>query len=112
MHEFSLAMEVVQLAEKEAVKNNAQVIKEIEIEVGYLSGVEADAFKSALELLQKDSMLSDAKIHMLQTPGKAYCGSCQTEFEMKQRTDSCPQCTIFPSKITGGEEFRVLSILI
>ena len=60
MHEFSLAIEVINLAQREAEKNLAEHIQEITIEVGDLSGVEADAFESALELLVKESILEKA----------------------------------------------------
>ena len=48
MHEFSMAIEVISLAQREAAKNKANSIVEITIEVGVLSGVDADAFESAL----------------------------------------------------------------
>jgi len=51
MHEFSMALEVISLAQREAEKNSANAIQEITIEVGDLSGVEADAFESALGLI-------------------------------------------------------------
>ncbi len=47
MHEFSLAMNVVELAEKEAKNHGVSKILEIEIEVGDLSGVEPETFQSA-----------------------------------------------------------------
>jgi len=65
MHEFSLAIEVINLAQREAEKNLAESIQEITIEVGDLSGVEADAFESALELLVKESILENADINII-----------------------------------------------
>jgi hydrogenase nickel incorporation protein HypA/HybF len=112
MHEFSLAIEVINLATREAEKNNSSVIQEITIEIGYLSGVEADAFESALGLLVKDSILDHANIKLIKTPGTGKCISCNQEFEMKFRMATCPNCQCFPSQIIGGDEFRVLSLLI
>jgi hydrogenase nickel incorporation protein HypA/HybF len=112
MHEFSLAIEVINLAQREAEKNMAESIKEITIEVGDLSGVEADAFESALELLVKDSILENADINIIRTAGKGKCNACNHEFEMKYRMDTCPKCLCFPSEISGGEEFRVVSMVV
>jgi len=50
MHELSLAMEVIELVQHEADKNGVSGIEEILIEVGDLSGVEADIFQSAWKL--------------------------------------------------------------
>jgi hydrogenase nickel incorporation protein HypA/HybF len=112
MHEFSLAIEVINLAQREAEKNMAGSIQEITIEVGDLSGVEADAFESALELLVKDSVLENADINIIRTAGKGKCNSCNLEFEMKYRMATCPKCQCFPSEISGGEEFRVVSLVV
>lgn len=112
MHEFSLAIEVINLAQREAEKNMSEFIQEITIEVGDLSGVEADAFESALELLVKDSILENADINILRIAGKGKCNACDYEFEMKYRMATCPKCQCFPSEISGGEEFRVVSLVV
>jgi hydrogenase nickel incorporation protein HypA/HybF len=111
MHELSLASEVIELARREAVKNGVVWIREILIEVGDLSGVEADAFQFALELIVKDSILENAVISLIRTPGRGTCRNCKSDFEMKNRLDACPECLSFPSEITGGQEFRVISML-
>lgn len=112
MHEFSMAIEVINLAQREAEKNSVTSIQEIIIEVGDLSGVEADAFSSALDLLVKDSILDQARITILRTPGIGLCNNCEYEFEMSHRMATCPKCQCFPSSINGGEEFRVVSLLV
>ena len=112
MHELSLAEEVINLAEREAEKAMARSILEITIEIGYLSGVEADAFESALGLLVKDSVLDKTLINVIRIPGKGKCISCNYEFEMDQRMAACPKCLAFPSEVNGGREFRVLSLVI
>ena len=112
MHEFSLATEVIKLAEREAEKAVAVCIQEITIEVGDLSGVEAGAFESALGLLVKDSILDKTSIRIIKTPGIGKCHACNYEFEMNQRMTTCPKCSAFPSEVNGGSEFRVLSMVI
>jgi hydrogenase nickel incorporation protein HypA/HybF len=111
MHELSLAQEVIDLAEREAGKNDIVFVREILIEVGDLSGVEADAFELALELLSKNSILKDAMKQINRTSGKGKCNACDLEFEMKQLLSTCPECHCYPSEITGGREFRVLSLV-
>jgi hydrogenase nickel incorporation protein HypA/HybF len=80
--------------------------------VGNLSGVEADAFKSALQLLAEGSILEKAVLKILRIKGKGVCYTCSKEFEMNRRIDTCPDCHAFPSEIKGGHEFRVVSLLI
>jgi hydrogenase nickel incorporation protein HypA/HybF len=112
MHEFYLAEEVIKLAEHEVKKNNAQSVSEINIEVGNMSGVEADAFESALVLLSEGSILDKTSLNIVRLKGKGVCSICDQEFEMNKRMDTCPRCDSFPSEIRGGNEFRVVSLMI
>jgi len=112
MHEFSLAGEVIRLAETEAEKNSARSVNEITIEVGDFSGVQVEAFRSALEILSEKSRLSKASLNIIRKKGKGICPDCKQEFEMEERIDTCPVCGAFPSEISGGYEFRVVSLLV
>ena len=111
MHELSLAMEVIELVRREAEKQGVSKILEIDIEVGDLSGIEAEAFQFGMEMQVKGTILDGATINLVQTPGTGICSGCQLKFEMKNRLDACPKCKCFPSEITGGQEFRVLSLI-
>lgn len=111
MHELSLAMEVIELAAREAEKNSVTDIFEIEIEVGDLSGVEAETFQSALEMIVKDTLLEHTLIRVNRTPAIGSCMNCSKEFDMKERLSTCPHCHGYPSEIRGGQDFRVVSIL-
>ncbi len=112
MHEFSLAGEVIRLAETEADKNEARSVSEINIEVGDFSGVQVEAFRSAIEILTEKSWLSKTRLNIIRKKGKGICPGCRREFEMEQRVDTCPICGAFPSEIIGGYEFRVVSLLV
>jgi hydrogenase nickel incorporation protein HypA/HybF len=111
MHELSLAMETIDLVTREAKRNGVSLIHEILIEVGHLSGVESDAFEFAMELMVKGSILENATIRLIRTPGKGKCTACNLEFMMSQRLDCCPVCNFVPSEIIGGENFMVLSVV-
>jgi hydrogenase nickel incorporation protein HypA/HybF len=112
MHEFSLAEEVIRLVQNEAERNKASSVSEITIEVGNICGVEVEAFRSALELLSENSILEGTLLNIVTLAGKGKCPSCNLEFDMTQRMDTCPGCGCFPSEIRGGDEFRVASVII
>ncbi len=111
MHELSLAYEVIELAKREVFKNQVTTIFEMEIEVGDLSGVEAVAFLSALEMIAKSTLLEHTLFHIIRQPATGRCSTCNLEFEMKERMATCPSCHSFPYEISGGQEFRVTSIV-
>ena len=112
MHELSLADEVLRIAEHEANKNNAGHVSEITIEAGTFCGVEIDIFRSALEMISEGTVLSGASFNIERIKGKGYCQSCNREFEMDNRVDTCPACNSFPSEIRNGYEFRVVSLIV
>ena len=72
MHEFSLATEVIKIAASEAEKNKALAVSEITIEIGNFSGIEAEAFESALELISEGSVLEKARLNIVKTSGKEF----------------------------------------
>ncbi len=111
MHELSLALEVIDVASREAVKNHVTTIVEIRIEVGKLSGVDAGAFLTALEISAVNTILGNAKIILTETTGKGKCAACDEDFEMPELYTSCPGCGKMPSEIISGREFRVVSML-
>lgn len=112
MHELSLAAEVIKLAEYEAEKNRAVSVSEITLEVGNMTCIQADALESALGILSAGSILEKANLIIITTKGRGICPVCGMEFEMEHRMDTCPVCNSFTSEIRGGDEFRLVSMLI
>lgn len=112
MHELSIAVNIVEIAEEKAKAENAQVIKEIELEVGELSGVVFDALDFALNSAIKDSMLESVVIKIYKIPGQAQCKQCMHQYNTDDYFSTCPQCGDFQTEIIKGKELRVKSIII
>lgn len=112
MHEFSIAVNIVDIASENARKENAQAVKEIEIEVGALSGVVIDALDFCMEAAVKDSILDGARWKITGIPGKGKCRECSLEFEIEDLYTVCPKCSCAAPEIIQGKELRVKSILV
>lgn len=112
MHEFSLAGEVIKLAEFEAEKIKACSVSEITLEVGNMTGIQAESLETALGILSAGSVLENAALNIIRIKGVGICSECGKEFEMDNRIETCPDCEAFPSQIKGGNEFRLVSMLI
>jgi len=112
MHELSIAQNIVEIAEEYALKNNAEIITEIEIEVGEMSGVVVEALEFAMQSATLDTMLSKAKMDIINIKGKVKCLECKTEFFASSLFDVCPKCNSFHTEIISGKELRVKSILV
>lgn len=70
MHELSIVMSIIQIAEKESAKNNAAGVDEIELEIGDLSGIEMTAFDFAWAQAIRSTLLEKAKERSIILRGK------------------------------------------
>jgi len=112
MHEFSIAMNIVDIATDYARKENAIAVKEIEIEVGELSGVVMDALEFCMDAATKESILEGASRNIYSVPGKARCRSCSHEFMIQDLYTLCPMCNSPAPEVIEGGELKVKSLLV
>ena len=112
MHEFSIAMNVVDIAGEYAEKERATVVREIEIEIGELSGIVLEAFEFAMESAVKDTILEHARIVIKTIPGMARCAQCHHEYPTKDFFGKCPLCSSSAIDIIRGKELRVKSLTV
>ena len=110
MHELSIAVGIVDLAEKEAEKANAKRIVSIELEVGKLSGVVLEALEFAWPVAVKGSMLEKAEKFVVEIPGKAKCSNCGALFDLENLYDPCPECNDYFKDVVQGKELRIKSL--
>ena len=112
MHELSIALGIVKIAEDEIAKTNATKVDLIELEIGTLAGIEFDSLDFVWPAAVKDTILEHAekKIHVIKGSGK--CSDCSTVFEIKNIYDSCPNCDSFLKGILQGKELRVKALEI
>ncbi len=110
MHELSIAMGIVQIAEKEAEKAHVDRVLAIDLEIGSLSGVEIDSLNFAWPMAVANSVLENAekRIHVIKA--KAKCADCGFDFDLENYFDSCPKCGSQFKDIYKGKELRVKSL--
>lgn len=112
MHEFSIAMSIVEIAETEAKAANSTKISSLELDVGTMSGIEFYALDTALEMAVKNTMLENAGIEVNKIQARARCIDCEQEFDMNNITDSCPRCNGLFSDVISGKELKIKSIVV
>lgn len=112
MHEISIAQSIVELAEAQARQRNASTVEEVELEIGYLAGVELQTLDFALKSVIKGTMLTNAVIVFHYITGEGCCGECNTVFPMDTLFTSCPHCGSFFINIIKGKELRMKSIVV
>ncbi len=110
MHELSIALGILKIAENEAAKANAKKVEIIELEIGTLAGIEFDSLDFVWPAAVKDTILEHAKRETTIIKAKAKCVDCDTIFDVEKYYDSCPKCSSNFKSILQGKELRVKSL--
>jgi hydrogenase nickel incorporation protein HypA/HybF len=110
MHELSIAMSILDMAEEEAGRRSAEVAA-IHVKLGLLSGVVKQALESAYDLARTETTLDTARLVIEEIPVMIYCSRCQgprTVPSIQQL--SCSECDTPSSEILQGRELQVVAL--
>lgn len=110
MHEMSIVMGIIKIAESEAEKAQVDQFSAIDLEIGTLAGIEFDALDFVWEVAVQKTVLEKAKRRVHKIHAKAKCSDCKTEYPIKFIHDNCPKCGSFLKIILQGKELRVKSL--
>ena len=112
MHELSIALGILKIAEQEAAKAKALRVETIELEIGTLAGVELDALDFVWPSVTKDTILEHSKREIITVEGEAQCVDCDSVFPLENYYDNCPICQSNFKSILKGKELRVKALEI
>lgn len=112
MHELSIVLSIVDSVTAEVKKQEAHVVKRIELDIGNLAGIEWDSFEFAWEPATKQTVLEFAERKVNHIPAIAKCVACNHEFEKHQPYDECPKCGNYLHQLLSGKELKIKSLLI
>lgn len=112
MHELSVVMNIVEMAEKTARKYRVKRVESIHLDIGVLAGIEMDALEFIWESGVRGSVLEGAErqIHLIR--GKGKCLECNVTFDMNHIYATCPQCAGYAKEILKGKELRLKSMIV
>lgn len=112
MHELTITMNILAIVEENARDLKANLVHEIEIDMGELSGVDSEALQFAMQCTEKSELLRNAKLLINKIPAKARCKTCNHEFNISDYYAECPECNSFENDIYQGKELKIRSIKI
>jgi hydrogenase nickel incorporation protein HypA/HybF len=110
MHELSIAIQIVEIAEEEALKVNSESITKLELEIGTLSGVVRDALEFAMSEAIRGSKLENTQIVYHIIEAVAVCEDCCNEFITDDYFKICPYCGSMNTSFLKGKELNIKSI--
>lgn len=110
MHELSIVMGILKIAETETKKAGAKKVELIELEIGNLAGIELDALDFVWSGAVKNTVLENAERKIDQIKGKAQCMECDLIFPLEHVYDPCPDCNNYLKGIIQGKELRIKAL--
>ncbi len=112
MHELSIAMSIVEMAEEEAASRSAKV-EAVYLKLGALSGVVKQALLSCYEMACEGTSLQGSRLLIDEVPVIIYCQVCQAERTLNStQMFCCPQCETPSAQIVQGKEIEVTALEI
>ncbi len=112
MHELSLANGILEMVQDAARRDGFRRVGQLRLEVGALAGVDADALRFALEAIIPGTCLEQAQIEIDAPAGTAWCCGCAIEVAIAGFQDLCPDCDGPLVRHGGGDQLRVLDLLV
>ena len=113
MHELSIAMSIVEMAQEEAERRGATGVNAVHLRLGALSGVVAEALLSSYEMAVYDTPLNGSRLLIEDVPVTVYCSNCCAEQRLPSiQYLSCPQCGRATPQVLGGREIEVVALEI
>ena len=112
MHELSIAMSIVEMAEEEAQRHGGQVLA-VHLKLGALSGVVKEALLSSYEMACEATALADSRLIVEEIPIVVFCAQCQARRGLTSaQWICCPECGTPSSEIVQGKELEVVALEI
>jgi hydrogenase nickel incorporation protein HypA/HybF len=110
MHELSVVLSIVDIAEEEVKKHQAHHVDSIDLDIGVMAGIEFDALNFAWDAAVRNTVLDGAARHINVLEAKARCMDCGCVFEVSDRFQPCPACHDYFTEFLQGKELKVKSL--
>jgi hydrogenase nickel incorporation protein HypA/HybF len=112
MHELSIAMSIVEMAEEEAQTRNV-LVSAVHLKLGMLSGVVKDALLSSYGMACDGTCLEGSRLIIEEVPVEVFCTACN----MNRKITSvhwfiCPECGATTPTVIHGKELEVTALEI
>jgi hydrogenase nickel incorporation protein HypA/HybF len=111
VHELSIAMSIIEMADEECRKRGAGRVTAVNLRLGVFAGVAKDALLSSYEMACEGTPLAGSRLEIEDVPGMMYCPQCDARRPAgPPEWFLCPQCGSPGSKVVQGLELEVASL--
>ena len=109
MHELSIALSIVEMAEEEASRRGVRV-DAVHLKIGAFSGVVKDSLLFSYDLACDGTALGGSRLIIEEVPTVVYCSACDARRTLDSaRHLCCPVCNGPTPEIVQGKELEVVA---
>jgi hydrogenase nickel incorporation protein HypA/HybF len=111
MHELSIALSLVDLADGAARRARAERVAVVRLRLGALAGVVREALEFSFPLAAQGTSLEGARLEIEELPLVIYCAPCGREVQPALAGSfRCPLCDTPSAAIRQGRELELTSL--
>ena len=108
MHEVSIALSLLEAAEKYCEKEGYKAIESIGVKIGKASGVMSEALLFAFDAVKIGTIAEKASLIIDEIPVSGFCISCNNNFSVKEAFIlCCPKCGDTSFRTESGRELDI-----
>lgn len=112
MHELSIAMSIVEMADEEARRRGVRV-NAVHLKLGTLSGVVKEALLFSYDLVCEGTALEGSHLIIEEIPTVVYCPVCEAERKLDSiQRFCCSVCDTPTPEVMQGKELEVVALEI
>ena len=113
MHELSIAMSIVEMAEEESERRGGAHVQAVHLRLGLLSGVVKEALLSSYEMACHSTALEGSQLLIEEVPVEVFCPKCEGPRLVRSiQWFSCPECGTLTPTVVRGKELEVVGLEI
>jgi len=112
MHELAVTESILNIATKHARQSEAKRVTDVHLVIGDLSSIVDDSVQFYWDMITKNTLCENARLHFERIPAKLECRDCGHQFTIVDGLQPCPKCNSVRVKVIAGEEFLVDSLEI
>jgi hydrogenase nickel incorporation protein HypA/HybF len=113
MHELSIAMSIVELAQEESDLRGGVQVSAIHLRLGSLSGVVKAALQASFEMACEGTLIQGARLVIEDLPILIACRNCQANRPVSSmQLFCCAECGTPSAEVIQGKEIEVAAMEI
>ena len=110
MHELSIALSILEVAEDEARRHGAAKITRVRCRIGCLRQAHTSLLAEAFDLAKVGTMAAEAVLTIETVGTHLGCSACGRETDLDGWAFECPDCGSRAVQLSGGDQLELTSL--